>query len=95
MRKVDRFAQDEQMSKSEARTGKLFRTVGIMLVVIIPSAFWTTVIVFVCHWLSLNLGLQMVLLIGCSICLFLGTIYATIVVGASRSEDLEGGRSCK
>ena len=95
MRKVDSFAQDEQMSKSEARTGKLFRTVGIMLVVIIPSAFWTTVIVFVCHWLSLNLGLQMVLLIGCSTCLFLGTIYATIVVGASRSEDLKGSGSRK
>ena len=95
MRKVDSFAQDEQMTKSEASTGQLFRTVGIMLVVIIPAAFWTTVVVFVCHWLSLNLRLQMVLLIGCSICLFLGTIYAAIVVGASRSEDLKGSGSRK
>ena len=83
------------MWKSEASTGKLFRAVGIMLVVIIPAAFWTTVIFFVCYWLSLNLSLQIVLLIGCSICLFLGTIYATIVVGASRSEDLKGSGSRK
>lgn len=88
MQKAGSFALGEK--KPEAGPVKLFRVVGILLVVIVPAAFWTTVILLVCRWLSVTLSAQTVALIGGSMCLFLGIIYAIIVLGASRSDDLNG-----
>ncbi len=88
MQKAGSFALAEQ--KSEGRLVKLFRILRILLVVVIPAAFWTSVIVFVCLWLGVALSAQMGVLIGGLMCLFLGIIYAIIVVAAERSEDMNG-----
>jgi hypothetical protein len=76
------------LQKSEASLVKLFRILGILLVVVVPAAFWTSVIVFVCMWLGVTLSAQMGVLIGGLMCLFLGIIYAIIVVGAERTADM-------
>ena len=58
-------------NKAEATPVKLFWIVGIVIIVVVPAAFWTAIALLVCHWLSVTLSAQMVLLIGASICLFL------------------------
>lgn len=88
MRKAGSFALN--VNKAEAGSVKLFRIVGILFIVVVPAAFWTTVVLLACQWLSVTLSAQIVVLIGGSMCLFLGIIYAIIVVGASRSDDPDG-----
>lgn len=74
-------AVHEPMPNSHSAHAVQMKILGIVLIAVLPAAFWTLLIALLAAIVGYTLSWPTLLFLGGTIALFLGFVYAAIVIG--------------